>query len=84
MYYTRSMQQYKYWPSTLSSMVTLGNLRYYRELAALTQQELAERAGITRLTVMLLEQGKQQPRPSTTRKLARALRLKPSELMTGT
>jgi transcriptional regulator with XRE-family HTH domain len=63
-------------------MVTLGNLRYYRELNSLTQQELAEMAGVTRLTVMLLEQGKQQPRPATTRKLAKALKLKPADLMT--
>jgi len=62
-------------------MVTLGNLRYYRELAVLTQQELAERAGVTRLTVMLLEQGKQQPRPATTRKLAKALKVKPADLI---
>lgn len=63
-------------------MVTLGNLRYYRDLQALTQQELAKRAGVTRLTVMLLEQGKQQPRPATTRKLAKALGVKPADLMT--
>jgi hypothetical protein len=30
---------------------------------------------------MLLEQGKQQPRPATTRKLARALHVKPVDLM---
>jgi transcriptional regulator with XRE-family HTH domain len=65
-----------------SGMVVLGNLRWYREQEALTQQELAKKAGVTRLTVMLLEQGKQQPRPATTRKLARALGVKPADLMT--
>lgn len=63
-------------------MVVLGNLRFYREQEALTQEELAQRAGVTRLTVMLLEQGKQRPRPATVRKLAKALRVKPFELMT--
>jgi transcriptional regulator with XRE-family HTH domain len=62
-------------------MVVLGNLRWYREQEALTQQELAKKAGVTRLTVMLLEQGKQQPRPATTRKLAKALRVKPADLI---
>lgn len=62
-------------------MVKLGRLRYYREQSALTQQELADRAGVTRLTVMLLEQGQQQPRPATTRKLARALKVKPADLI---
>jgi transcriptional regulator with XRE-family HTH domain len=75
------MHQFKYLASTLSCMVTLSRLRYFREQAALTQQELAERAGLTRLTVMLLEQGQQQPRPATTRKLARALKIRPADLM---
>ena len=65
----------------LSCMVTLSRLRYRREQAALTQQELADRARVTRLTVMLLQRGQQQPRPATTRKLARALKVKPAELM---
>lgn len=74
---------FKYPVSTLPCMVTLSRLRHYREQAALTQQELADRAGITRLTVMLLEQGQQQPRPATTRKLARVLKVKPADLMDG-
>ena len=65
-----------------SSVVTLGNLRYYRELNALSQQELAERAGVTKQTVMLLELARQKPQPATVRKLAKALRVKPADLMT--
>jgi transcriptional regulator with XRE-family HTH domain len=63
-------------------VVRLGRLRYLRERAALTQKELGDRAGLTRISVMRLEAGERSPRPGTVRKLARALRVKPAELMT--
>ncbi len=77
------MHSRKYQADTLLGMVLLGRLRHYREQAALTQEELADRAGVTRLTVMRLEQGLQEPQAKTTRALARALKVKPSELMTA-
>jgi len=63
------------------AMVRLARLRQLREQAFLTQRELAERVGMSPLTITKLELGQQQPRPSTVRKLARALRVKPAELL---
>ena len=62
-------------------MVNLTHLRAIRERHALTQQELADRAGLNRVTVVRIEAGQHQPFPRTTRKLARALRVKPADLM---
>jgi transcriptional regulator with XRE-family HTH domain len=56
-------------------------LRWYRDQAVLTQRELAQRAGITVLSVSKLERGEQIARPSTIRKLARALGIKPQDLL---
>ena len=61
-------------------MRVLSRLREIREREALSQEDLAERAGLTRVTVTRLEGGT-SARPSTTRKLARALRVRPSDLM---
>jgi transcriptional regulator with XRE-family HTH domain len=61
-------------------MILLRRLRQIRERAALTQAELASKAGVTRVSVLRIEGG-QPARPSTTRRLARALGVKPSELM---
>ena len=47
----------------------------------LTQRELANLAGIAELSVHKIETGTQQPRPTTIRKLARALGVKPADLM---
>ena len=55
-------------------------LRELRGRAVLTQAELAELAGVTPATVSDLEMGKRKPRPSTIRKLGKALRVKPSEI----
>ena len=55
-------------------------LRELREGAVLTQAELAELAGVTPATVSDLEMGKRKPRPSTIRKLGKALKVKPSEI----
>ena len=56
-------------------------LAYLREQAVMTQQELADMAGLTVLSIHKIENGKQEPRPATIRKIARALRVKPSELV---
>ena len=50
----------------------LPTLRAARHRAGLTQRELAERAGLTRVTVGNLERG-QGCRPGTARKLSEAL-----------
>jgi transcriptional regulator with XRE-family HTH domain len=66
--------------STLAPVVKLTRLRTWRERKALTQDELAELAGVSRQTVVKLEGGL-EPRPPTIRKLAKALGVEPSELM---
>lgn len=73
-------------------MVKLSRLKLIRERKALTQEELAERTrdlanrkkgelGVSRVTIARLEAGVDEPRPSTTRKLAQALGVEPEELM---
>ncbi len=58
----------------------LTRLLEHRVRAALSQRELAVRAGVTPMTVWRIEQGK-EARPTTIRKLAKALKVKPVELM---
>jgi DNA-binding XRE family transcriptional regulator len=55
-------------------------LRELRLEAALSQADLAERAGVARTTIVRLEAGDPNVLPSTLRKLARALRCKPTDL----
>src|SRR3954452_23168477 len=51
-------------------------LRRYREGATLTQEELAERAGLTAMAVSALERGeRRRPYPNTVRALANGLGL---------
>ena len=63
------------------SVITLVRLKGVRERRALTQQQLAEKAGVNRVTIARLERGKDQPFPTTVRKLADALRVDPADLM---
>lgn len=56
-------------------------LRRARELAALTQEELAQQAGIHRVSLANLERGAVGARPQTIRALAEALRCAPADLM---
>ena len=58
-----------------------GALRETRLRRALTQAELAEKAGTTEATVNRLENGLQAPRVSTLRKVAAALGVEPADLI---
>ncbi len=62
-------------------MPILKSLKQIRESQFLTQQELADKAGITRVAVARLESGKVDARFSTLKKLAEALGVKPQELV---
>ena len=62
------------------SQIVLPHLRTWRLRAALSQEDLAELAGVARSTVINAERG-QSILPSTLRALAKALRLKPHELL---
>jgi transcriptional regulator with XRE-family HTH domain len=57
-----------------------GRLRRLRLRDGLSQRDLAERAGLTQSTVLRLENEQVAPRPSTVRKLARALGCRPRDL----
>ena len=56
-------------------------LVHLREAAVLTQRELAQKAGVALLSVHKIERGTQEPRPATIRKLARALGVRPQDLV---
>ncbi len=61
---------------------TLGQrIRGLREAAHLTQEKLAEAAGIGRITLVRIEKGEQSPNYETLIALARGLRREPSELL---
>ena len=62
-------------------MPRLTRLRELRVRAAMTQAELAERAGVARTTIIRLEAGDPNVLPPTLRKLARALRVRPTDLI---
>jgi transcriptional regulator with XRE-family HTH domain len=59
----------------------LPSLRRVRESRLLTQQELADRSGVHRVTIASLETTSDAARFSTVRKLAAALEVDASELM---
>lgn len=61
----------------------LPGLRRERELAALTQAELAERAGLHRVSLANLERGAVGALPGTIRALADALHCTPATLMSN-
>jgi transcriptional regulator with XRE-family HTH domain len=62
-------------------MVKLTRLKDVRQRKALTQQQLAERAGVNRVTIARIETGKDEPFPTTLRKVADALGVEPEELL---
>jgi len=57
------------------------NLRLLRQRQALTQAQLAEKAGVTAATVARCERNERQPNMSTLAKLAKALGVPPAELI---
>ena len=56
------------------------NLRAARKRAGLSQQILANRSGVDRATISLIENGRENPRTDTVLRLASVLQLSPSEL----
>ncbi len=56
-------------------------LREVRERKFITQEELANRTGLTAATISRLENGLNRPRLSTVRLLAEALNVEPAELV---
>jgi transcriptional regulator with XRE-family HTH domain len=66
----------------MEAVVYVGdNVRELRTLNALTQEELADRAGITTTALSRIERNEAEPRPSTLRKLAAALGVEPREVI---
>jgi transcriptional regulator with XRE-family HTH domain len=67
-----------------AAVVYVGDkLKRLRTLNALTQGELAEKAELTTAAVARIERDEAEPRPSTLRKLAKALNVQPRELIEG-
>jgi transcriptional regulator with XRE-family HTH domain len=61
----------------------MATLKELRESRALAQRDLARLAGVAVSTILELEKGRRPPRPSTRRKLARALEVRPSDIQFG-
>jgi DNA-binding XRE family transcriptional regulator len=66
---------------SVPSAPALAHLRALRRRAALSQRDLAKLAGVAHTTIVRLEAGDPNIRPSTVRKLAGALKVKPADLM---
>ena len=66
----------------MQAVVYIGDkLKALRIEQALTQEELATKAGVAANTVARLERNETEPHMSTARKLAQALGIHPRELM---
>jgi transcriptional regulator with XRE-family HTH domain len=65
----------------IQTVVKLARLKRARERAALSQAELARKAGVSRVTVARVEGLLDEPQPRTVRKLAQALEVAPADLM---
>lgn len=63
------------------AMAKLTRLKDVRQRRALTQQQLADKAGLNRVTIARIEGGKDEPFPTTLRKVADALGVEPTELL---
>jgi transcriptional regulator with XRE-family HTH domain len=57
------------------------NVRLIRERRALSQEALADAAGLHRTHISLIERGQRSARLETIQSLARALNVQPAELM---
>lgn len=67
--------------SILGRMAPLTHLKDLRLRAAMSQADLGKKAGVARTTITRLEQGDPNVLPSTLRKLAQALKVKPTDLI---
>ena len=68
--------------ATMEAVVFIGEqLKDMRVRRAMSQDDLAEKAGVGLNTVNRLERNRTEPRPSTLRKLAEALDVDPGELV---
>jgi len=56
-------------------------LKQERLALGLSQEKFAEKVGLSMRSISLLETGKQQPTLSTINNIAKALNIKPSELL---
>ncbi|HEU4600054.1 MAG TPA: helix-turn-helix transcriptional regulator [Solirubrobacterales bacterium] len=56
-------------------------LRVARERLELTQEEVAQRSGVHVTEISRMEAGKRDPKISTLRRLAKALEVKPGQLL---
>jgi transcriptional regulator with XRE-family HTH domain len=66
----------------MSVVVYIGeNLRQARTRRLLTQDELAEKAGVSQSTIANIERNNAEPQFRTIRKLAKALDVDPTELL---
>ena len=66
----------------MAAVVYVGEkLKEVRTRRLLTQEELAEKAGISAATVVNVERNNQEPHFRTIRKLAKALDVDPTELL---
>jgi transcriptional regulator with XRE-family HTH domain len=67
-----------------AAMTALGpNLREARERLALTQEQVAERSGVYAGEISRIESGKRDPQVSTLERLAKAVEVKPGQLLDG-
>jgi len=66
----------------MHSVGNLGaNLRAARKKLGLTQEQVADRSGVHATEVSRIEAGKRDPQVSTVERLARAVELRPGELL---
>ena len=66
----------------MQAVVYVGDkVKRLRDERALTQEELANKAGLTVAALSRIERYNAEPRPTTRRKLAEALGVSPSELI---
>jgi len=59
----------------------MSTLREARQQRQMSQQALADRAGVARVTVSQIELGKSGPRPHVARRLSEALGVQPSDIV---
>ena len=68
-------------PSLVVRLVPLPRLKHWRQQRALSQAELAKASGVSRASIMDIENHGRPAWPRTIRKLAAALHVKPDDLL---